>query len=316
MSGDVRDEAMDLSKRLSSLGVARALYPFAGRAFEVRPGISMAYLDEGPEDAPVVVMVHGNPTWSFMYRDLVIALRARWRCVVPDHVGMGLSDKPGDDRYDYTLASRVADLEALLARVAPRGPVRLVVHDWGGMIASAWAVRHPERIATMVVMNTAAFRMPEGKRFPLALALARTPLGAALVRGANAFARAAARICVKKRPLDSDVRRAYLAPYRSWSDRIATLRFVEDIPLGPSDRAYRIVAETEEALHRLAHVPTMLAFGLADFVFDIHFLEAWRRHLPRAEVHAFPAAGHYVLEDERDTLIPAIARFLERQVGA
>jgi haloalkane dehalogenase len=270
----------------------------------------MHYLDEGPEDGPVVVMVHGNPTWSFYYRDLVQRLRGRFRCIVPDHVGMGLSDKPGDDRYDYTLSSRVDDLTALLAEVAPTGPVSLVVHDWGGMIGTAWAARHPERVDRMVVMNTAAFRLPASKRFPAPLALTRTPLGAVLVRGGNAFARTAARVCVTKGALPAEVRRAYTAPYRSWADRIATLRFVEDIPLRPSDRAWAVVEETEQKLVALADQPMLLAFGLRDFVFDRHFLAEWERRFPKAEVLRFEDAGHYVLEDERDTLLPRIERFL------
>ena len=306
----MRDDAIDLSPRLAELGIARELYPFSGRSLSIRGGLRLSYLDEGPEDAPVVVMVHGNPTWSFFYRDLVLRLRSRFRCIVPDHIGMGLSDKPGDDRYDYTLASRVDDLETLLAHVAPSGPVSLVVHDWGGMIGTAWAVRHPDRIASLVAMNTAAFRLPASKRFPPPLALTRTPLGALLVRGGNAFARTASRVCVKKGALPAEVRRAYVAPYRSWADRIATLRFVEDIPLRSTDRAYRVVEETESKLHTLDGVPMMFAFGLRDFVFDAHFLAEWERHFPRADVLRFADAGHYVLEDERDVLLPKIEAFL------
>ncbi len=311
----MKAEAIDLSPTLARLGIARALYPFEGRALYVRDlhgarTIRLSYLDEGPEDAPVVVMVHGNPTWSFYYRELVERLRATHRSVVPDHVGMGLSEKPSDDRYAYTLASRVDDLEALIDEVAPDRAVSLVLHDWGGMIGMAWAARHPARVERIVAMNTAAFRMPADKRFPRALALARTPLGTLLVRGANAFALAASRVCVQKGALSREVRRAYVAPYRSWADRVATLRFVEDIPLEPADRAYAIVEATEAGLGALRDVPTLLAFGLRDFVFDRPFLEAWERRFPRAEVLRFEDAGHYVLEDERDRLLPAIAAFL------
>lgn len=305
-----RGEGESLAERLGELGIPRALYPFQGRSFILRGGLRMHYLDEGPEDGPVVVMVHGNPTWSFFYRELVLRLRGRFRCIVPDHVGMGLSDKPGDDRYDYTLASRVEDLTALLAEVAPTGPVSLVVHDWGGMIGAAWATRHPDRVARMVVMNTAAFRLPESKRFPAPLALTRTPIGALLVRGGNAFARTAARVCVKKVALSAEVRRAYTAPYRSWADRIATLRFVQDIPLRPGDRAWALVEETEQKLAALADKPMLLAFGLRDFVFDRHFLSGWERRFPQAEVMRFEDAGHYVLEDEREVLLPRIEAFL------
>lgn len=311
----MKAEAVDLSRPLEALGIPRELYPFSARRLAVRDRfgsrtIGLSYLDEGPEDAPIVVMVHGNPTWSFHFRELVLRLRGSFRCVVPDHVGMGLSDKPGDDRYDYTLGSRVADLEALIDEVAGARPVHLVVHDWGGMIGTAWAARHPERLERLVAMNTAAFRLPESKRFPGPLALTRTPLGAALVRGGNAFAEVASRVCVKKARLSSEVRRAYVAPYRSWADRIATLRFVEDIPLRESDPAYAIVAETESRLGLLRSKPILLAFGLRDFVFDRAFLDEWVRHFPEAEVLRFEDAGHYVLEDERATLLPRIESFL------
>src|SRR5258707_189478 len=104
----------------------------------------MHYLDEGKGET--VLMVHGNPTWSFYFREVVKALSPDFRCIVPDHVGMGLSDRPDDAHYNYTLKTRVDDLEKLMNTVAPTGPVTLIVHDWDGMIGMSWAVRHPERI--------------------------------------------------------------------------------------------------------------------------------------------------------------------------
>src|SRR3954468_5018748 len=167
------------------------LYPFAGRWFEGK-GLRLHYPDEGHGEP--VVMLHGNPTWSFFYRDLVRALRGGYRCVVPDHIGCGLSDKPDDARYDYTLEQRVLDLEALLDHLGLGGGLTLVLHDWGGMIGMAYASRHPERVRRLVVLNTAAFRMPAGKRLPWSLwACRNTPAGPLLVRGLNAFSRAAVR---------------------------------------------------------------------------------------------------------------------------
>src|SRR3546814_12291334 len=124
-------------------------YPFTPRRIEVRPGIAMSYLDEGPRDGEVVVMLHGNPSWSYYWRHLVSGLGDRYRCIVPDHIGMGLSDKPDDaadaaPRYDYTLQSRVDDLATLLDRLGIIGPVTLVVHDWGGMIGFGWALARSE----------------------------------------------------------------------------------------------------------------------------------------------------------------------------
>ena len=282
-------------------------YPFESRFFR-REGISQHYLDEG--EGPPVVMVHGNPTWSFYYRNLVSALRDRHRVIVPDHVGCGLSDKPGDDRYAYTLSSRVNDLEALLEHAGVTEDVTLVVHDWGGMIGTAWAVRHPERIRRLVFLNTAPFHLPKGKRLPPTLMLCRTFIGAPLVRGLNLFCLGALRECVKQRVLTREERHSYLAPYDSWSHRIAVHRFIQDIPLKIGDPAYNIVSEVESGLDRFRDTPTLLLWGMKDFVFDHEFLAEFERRMPHARVHRFEGAGHYVLEDAFDEILPLVEDFL------
>jgi haloalkane dehalogenase len=288
--------------------VTPELYPFTGKYLSVRNGLRLHYLDEG-EGRPVL-MLHGNPSWSFYYRNLAVALRGGNRVIVPDHIGCGLSDKPGDDRYDYTLQSRVEDVETLLDSLQLKEKLTLVVHDWGGMIGMAVATRRPERIAKIVVLNTGAFFLPGAKTFPAALSLVRTPLGALLVRGFNAFARGAAWIGCKRRRMPAHLRRAYAAPYANWADRIATLRFVQDIPLMPGDRAYALVDETQGKLPLLAEVPMLVCWGLKDFVFDRHFLDEWRRRFPSAQVHEFPDCGHYILEDAREEVVPLIKDFI------
>jgi len=283
------------------------LYPFESRWLD-RGAARMHYLDEGRGDP--VVMVHGNPTWSFYYRNLVKALRNDHRCIVPDHIGCGLSDKPGDEAYDYVLERRAGDLTALLDHLGIEENVTLVVHDWGGMIGLAWALRKPERIRRLVILNTAAFLMPPGKRLPWRLRLIRHgPLGPILVRGLNAFARGAARMAPCKR-LPPDVRAAYVGPYNSWANRIATLRFVQDIPLGPRDPSYGPAKWVDENLHRLADRPTLICWGEQDFVFDRDYLKEWRRRFPNAQVHAFADAGHYVLEDAIERVVPLVRAFL------
>lgn len=286
-------------------------YPFTPQRFEVRPGIAMSYLDEGPRDGEVVVMLHGNPSWSYYWRHLVLGLRDRYRCIVPDHIGMGLSNKPGDDRYRYTLQSRVDDLTALLDHLGITGPVTLAVHDWGGMIGFGWALSHQAQVRRLLVTNTAAFPLPADKPMPWQLAFGRNSgLGALLIRGFNAFAAGAARIGVVD-PMPADVRRAYLAPYDSWANRIATLRFVQDIPLSEDDAAWPLVVRAGKRLQEYAARPTFIGWGLRDFVFDQHFLDGFTRVLPDAEVHAFEDAGHYVLQDKHAVLVPAMRRFLE-----
>jgi haloalkane dehalogenase len=276
-----------------------------------RGGLKLHYLDDGQGEP--VIMVHGNPTWSFYFRRLVEALSPRFRTIVPDQIGCGLSDKPDDALYEYTLASRVDDLEVLLEQVGVDRDINLVLHDWGGMIGMAYACRHPERIARLVVMNTAAFHMPAQKSFPWVLWICRdTPLGAWLVRGLNAFARGTAWIGCTKARLPRAVRDAYAAPYNSWASRIALHRFVQDIPLRPGDRSYDLVTWVESRLDQLAAVPILITWGMKDFVFDRPFLDEWIRRFPEAEVHRFPQAGHYVLEDEAETIVPLIRAFLER----
>lgn len=283
-------------------------YPFVGRVIDVN-GHQMHYLDEGKGET--VVMVHGNPTWSFYFREVVKALSPKYRCLVPDHIGMGLSDKPGDERYHYTLKRRIDDLETFLEKTAPKGPVTLVVHDWGGMIGMGWAVRHHERVARIVAHNTGCFRLPKEVPFPWPLALSRTPLGALLIRGGNAFAVAAAKSCTAKKTLSKELRAAYVAPYGSWKDRIATLRFVQDIPLSPVDPAWDQVVHIEESLHLLRDVPVFLPWGMKDWVFGPAFFKGWTERFPKAETKRFEDCGHYLLEDAPE-VVPMIADFLSR----
>ncbi len=285
------------------------LYPFLGQNLNL-DGLRYHYLDEG--DGEPLVMLHGNPTWSFYYRNLVLGLRDQYRTIVPDHIGCGLSDKPDDSRYEYSLRQRVADLETLLDRLELRDNLTLILHDWGGMIGMAFAHRHPERIKRLVILNTAAFPLPASKRLPLSLNCCRTPLlGSLLVRGFNAFSLGAVRYCVCK-PLTPEARRGYLLPYDSWRNRIAVLRFVQDIPLALGDRGYDLVQEVAEGLSRFAALPMQICWGERDFVFDGHFLAEWRRRFPAAEVHRFAEAGHYVLEDAGAEILDLVRAFLGR----
>jgi pimeloyl-ACP methyl ester carboxylesterase len=292
------------------LPVPASLYPFKGRFADVG-GHALHYLDEGPSDhAATLVMVHGNPTWSFYYRHLVGALAYRYRCLVPDHIGCGLSDKPDDARYRYTLDSRVADFDAFLAAAGAERDLTLIAHDWGGMIAMAWAVEHPERVKRLVLMNTAAFHLPASMHLPPSLwSVRNTRLGAWCVQRFNLFARGATRLAVARR-MPKEIRDAYCAPYETYDDRLATLRFVQDIPLRPDDPAYATVSKVESGLDRFRDIPILLLWGMKDFVFRPEVLSIFENRWPKAEVERYPQAGHYVLEDEKERIALRIDAFL------
>ncbi len=296
--------------------VPKALFPFDGHYFDRGGGLRMHYLDEGSGDP--VVMVHGNPTWSFYYRNLVRELsspasgKSAFRSIVPDHIGCGYSDKPRDADYTYTLEKRIDDLEALLEHLGVRERITLVVHDWGGMIGLGYATRHPERVARIVILNTGAFHLPASKSFPWPLWLARdTRIGSFLVEKLNAFSLTATRVAVTRRPMLKEIRDAYMAPYAAPGDRIATLRFVQDIPLKKGDRAYGVVSDLEAKLPTLRGKPILICWGGKDFVFDRHFLARFREIFPEARVIDLPDAGHYVLEDAAEEILPAVHAFLD-----
>jgi haloalkane dehalogenase len=287
-------------------------YPFQPKDFVHPNGLRQSYLDEGPRDGEVVLMLHGNPSWSFYWRHLVLGLRDRYRCLVPDHMGMGLSDRPDDAHYDYTLQSRIDDLERLLRHAGITGPVTLAVHDWGGMIGFGWALQHSARVRRLVILNTAAFPLPKEKRMPLRLRMGRdSKVGGWMIRRFNLFARGAAMIGTRRK-LPADVRAAYAGVYQGWDQAISTLRFMQDIPLAPGDRAWPLVEASAKALHGYADRPAFIGWGLKDFVFDKHFLHGFQRALPKAHVHAFKDAGHYILEDKHEVLVPAIRTFLDK----
>lgn len=271
-------------------------------------GVRMHYLDEGAGEA--VLMVHGNPTWSFYYRELVKALAPLRRCLVPDHVGMGLSDRPDDARYRYTLRSRVDDLDALMARAAPSGPVTLVLHDWGGMIGMGWAVRHPERVKAIVASNTACFRLPAGRPFPLLLRLLRGRAAGLPLRASRGVRRAILSTCTSRRRLTGEALDAYLSVCDGWSASRAVHRFVQDIPLSPADPAWEEVVLIESGLGALAAAPTLLAWGMKDWVFDRHFLDGWKARFPRARVRRFEDCGHFLLEDAPAEAVSLIREFV------
>ncbi len=280
-------------------------YPFASNYLELPAG-RLHYLDEGPRDAPVLLCLHGNPTWSFYYRDVVRRFSRTHRVVALDHLGCGLSDKP--QLWSYTLAAHVENVIALVEALR-LDAINLMVHDWGGAIGMGFAVARPERVARLVVLNTGAF---PSARMPGLIGLARLPgFGKLMIRGLNAFGRGALLTCIKHRErLTPEVRAGYLGPYSSWSSRVAHLRFVEDIPMSPRHPSWGTLTAIADGLATLRDRPMLLLWGGQDFVFDDAFFAEWRARFPAAEVEYYPDAGHYVLEDAGERILPRLAAFL------
>jgi haloalkane dehalogenase len=276
-----------------------------------RPGGRMHYLDEGRGET--VVMLHGNPTSSFYFRNVVLALRDTHRCIVPDHLGCGKSDKPSLVGYDFQLQSRINDVTALLENLDLPPRFTLMVHDWGGMIGLGYATKHAHRINRIIATNTGCGPLPSTKRLPKSLWLGRnTKLGEWLILQQNLFCRLAAKWCVTRKPLPTEVRAAYLAPHDTPAKRISVLKFVQTIPLKPSDPGYAIVQTVQENLKLFASVPTLLLWGMKDFIFDKHFLQQWQQHFPHAQTKTWPDCGHYLLEDEPNETLHAIQVFLKQ----
>jgi len=282
----------------------RLEYPFASNTLLLLNGAVMHYVDEGR--GPVVVMLHGNPTWSFYYRNLVKQLtEAGFRCIVPDHIGCGLSDKPKD--YNYTLKQRIEDVEGLIDHLGIQ-QFSLVLHDWGGAIGCGLAGRRPNALQKLVLLNTGAFL---SKHIPLRIAAIKVPVfGEFVIRALNGFAGPAATMAVKV-PLKPAVKRGLLWPYRSWADRVAVWNFVKDIPLRESHRSYETLTEVEAGLAKLADKPIQLVWGAKDFCFSMHFHERFKAFFPKAESVVYPTHGHYILEDGGSEVWQKIRVFLQ-----
>lgn len=284
----------------------REHFPFTPRWFRLGKD-RLHYVDEG--NGPVLLFVHGNPTWSFHWRRLLTALAPQYRVIAFDHLGSGLSDKPRRGPYGLTCHSR--HLAEFLDFLAP-GPVTLVAHDWGGAIGLHCALfERPSSFERFILFNTGAF---PPRRIPARIAVCRTPLlGKFLVQGLNVFVRGALSMAMTNaRQLSATERAGILAPYPSWRSRRGIQAFLSDIPMSRSHPTWQVLEQLESNLHRLQSQPVHLIWGMRDWCFDVHCLDRLLRAFPHAEVSRIPEGGHWVVEDAPAEVQDSVLRFLAR----
>jgi haloalkane dehalogenase len=297
-------------------------WPFEPRWFDSADG-RMHYIDEGPREGRPVVLVHGNPTWGYLYRNFVGPLvDAGHRVVVPDHLGFGRSDKP-DDPELYRVPRHAARLDALLESLDLRGAV-VVPQDWGGPIGLFWATQHPERVDGLFILNTFAhgFRseiLPPGKDeipLPLPLRLFRTPVvGEVLVKGLDAFKRGFlfGQGVTHRDRLTPAIKRAYRDVHQGWSERTAILVFPREIPVKGHGPVVEMTTAIEAGMKQhFRSKPVHIMWAMKDVAFLPSYLDTlWLDTFPDAQVTRLSDAGHYLQEDAHERIVPELVTFVD-----
>jgi pimeloyl-ACP methyl ester carboxylesterase len=298
-------------------------WPYEPRWFASADG-RMHYVDEGPEDGRPVVLLHGNPTWGYLYRNFIPPLvEAGHRAIVPDHLGFGRSDKPDEDDL-YGVPRHAERLDALLESLDLSGAT-VVPQDWGGPIGLRWATRHPQRVDGLFILNTFAhgFRpelLPPGKDkvpLPLPLRLFRTPgIGEVLVKGLDGFKRGFLfqQGVVHRDRLTPTVKRAYREVHSGWSERTSILVFPREIPVTGEGPVAQMNAEIEAGLkEQFRSKPVHVTWAMKDPAFVPEFLDnLWLDTFPDAEVTKLDDAGHYLQEDAHERIAPELVSFVNR----
>jgi len=282
-------------------------YPFAPHYHTTKDNLQQHYLDEG-EGFPTV-MLHGNPTWSFLFRNLVTECSKHGiRSIVPDHIGCGLSEKP--QKWFYTLENHIQNLEHLIDHELKLEKFDLIIHDWGGAIGMGYATRHPEKIRKIIIMNTAAFTSQD---CPRRIAICRWPIiGSLLMRGVNTFVEMALRMAPAT-TLSPEAKRGFRFPYQNWHDRVAVHGFVLDIPLKKTHVSRKTLQDIEDKLPLLASKNIYICWGMKDFCFHESFLRKWQKFYPNAKTDELENVGHYLLEDAPQIIFPKIIDFLTQK---
>jgi haloalkane dehalogenase len=280
--------------------IDRNEYPFASHHFQTAAG-KMNYVDEG--DGRPIVMVHGNPTWSFLYRNLIKQLRSQYRCIAPDHLGFGLSDKPTD--WSYLPQDHSKNLAALIDHLGLSN-ITLVVQDWGGPIGMQYAVTHPENVANVVVMNTWAWPVNHDPHYVMFSAFMGGPIGRMLIRKRNFFAGTFLRAAFgDKSKLSEDVHKHYLRALPTADERKGCYVFPK-----------QIIASTPwleqlwSKITVLKDKPALFVWGVKDVAFREKELQRWQGALLNSHTVRLPTVGHFVQEEAPEELCKEVTAFL------
>ena len=282
-----------------------AQYPFEPHYIDLPVG-RMHYVDEG--EGPPVVMVHGNPTWSFLYRHLISHLCSQYRCVAPDHLGFGLSDKPSG--WSYSPEEHARHL-ALLIEHLDLHDITLIVQDWGGPIGLSYALDHPERVRRIVLMNSWMWPVNRDSYYVAFSMLVGGVLGRFLTRRFNFFANVVLPgVYGDRSRLTAAVHRHYLAPLATPRDREGSAQFPRQILA-----ASAWLGELWERRAKLEGIPKMIVWGMKDIAFRKKELDQWRTAWPEAHVVELADVGHYVQEEAPDRLREAVDAFFAATAG-
>jgi haloalkane dehalogenase len=283
--------------------IDRKEYPFVSRYFQTPAG-KLHYVDEG--DGQPIVMLHGNPTWSFLYRNLIKQLSPRYRCIAPDHIGFGLSDKPAD--WAYLPEEHAKNLSALIEHLGLKN-VTLVVQDWGGPIGMHYAVTHPENVTRLIVMNTWAWPVNRDFHYISFSAFMGGPIGRLLIRKRNFFARTFMRAAFgDKSKLSTAAHQHYLRALPTAADRKGCYVFPKQIVDSTPwlEQIWNKVAALRDK-------PTLFVWGMKDVAFREKELQRWQNALPNSQTVRLATVGHFVQEEAPEELAKAVAAFLDRK---
>ncbi len=268
---------------------------------DVNVGVRMSVVDVPGTSGQTVLLLHGNPTWSFLYRHLIGPLAADGhRVVVPDLAGHGLSEKPTDPDY-YSLQRHIDNLVRMVEEMDLHN-VSLVLHDWGGPIGMGMAVRLPERIRQIIVANSIAFAPHKQRPLSTFHRVMGSPAIVNLGSRVNLVGRVAMNFGVRKR-LAADVRQAYAWPLQERGGRVAVAQMVERVPNGPDHPTAQALREIEAAFGRLADKPMHILWADGDPVFPPKLAERWQKPFPHATVEHISKAGHFWQEDDPEPFL-------------